>query len=77
MKLNILPLVALSLLSGCGHEAQSSALSAAREANEQIQLAMAEAGCSGQSEPNSLCDHLKAAQTSIDNTIYRMGNRDH
>lgn len=53
-------------------DAKESQLSAARAANEQIQLAIAESGCGGTQEPQGLCAHLKQAQVDVDNTIYRI-----
>jgi hypothetical protein len=53
-------------------DAKESHLAAARAANEQIQLAIAESGCSGTQGPQGLCAHLKQAQVDIDNTIYRI-----
>ncbi|HEU4671064.1 MAG TPA: hypothetical protein VFR91_10155 [Dyella sp.] len=72
MKMITISFVAMLLLSGCGQEKQPSALTAALDANEQIQLAEAEAGCGSQGEPQSLCSHLTAAQNSVDNAIYRI-----
>jgi hypothetical protein len=62
---------------GCNqHQAsdddKESQLSAARAANEQIQLAMAESKCGDSEEPQGLCTHLKQAQADVDNTIYRI-----
>lgn len=56
-------------------EAKEAQLSAARAANEQIQLAMAERKCGDQAELDSLCSHLKQAQIDVDNTIYRINGR--
>jgi len=72
----IVALVA-ALANGCSqHQASNddkeSQLSAARAANEQIQLAMAESKCGGSEGPQGLCTHLKQAQAEIDNTIYRI-----
>jgi hypothetical protein len=72
----IVALVA-ALAYGCSqHQApnddKESQLSAARAANEQIQLAMAESKCDGSEGPQGLCMHLKQAQAEIDNTIYRI-----
>jgi hypothetical protein len=53
-------------------DVKAAQLSAARDANEQIQLAMAESKCGSQVEPGSLCSRLKQAQIDIDNTIYRI-----
>ncbi|BDC45986.1 hypothetical protein [Paraburkholderia terrae] len=49
-------------------------LSAAGDANEQIQLAMAESKCGSQEEPGNLCSRLKQAQIDIDNTIYQIND---
>ncbi|SOE97613.1 hypothetical protein SAMN05414139_10758 [Burkholderia sp. D7] len=51
---------------------KESQLSAARSANEQIQLAIAESKCGNSDEPQNLCGHLKQAQVDVDNTIYRI-----
>ncbi|TAM51379.1 MAG: hypothetical protein EPN57_18380 [Paraburkholderia sp.] len=53
-------------------DSKAAQLSAARDANEQIQLAMAKGGCQDHVEPDSLCAHLKQAQIDVDNTIYRV-----
>jgi hypothetical protein len=53
-------------------DAKESQLSAARAANEQIQMAIAESKCGHLEEPQGLCTHLKQAQVDIDNTIYRI-----
>ena len=53
-------------------DAKEAQLSAARYANEQIQLAMAKSECGNHAETDSLCSHLKQAQTAVDNTIYRI-----
>lgn len=53
-------------------DAKEAQLSAARDANEQIQLAMAESGCGNHVEPGSLCSRLKQAQIDVDNAIYRI-----
>ena len=45
---------------------------AARAANDQIQLAIAESKCGDSEGPRRLCTHLKQAQAEIDNTIYRI-----
>lgn len=76
----IVALVA-ALAYGCGQQQASdddkeSPLSAARAANEQIQLAMLESKCGDSDEPQRLCAHLKQAQADVDNTIYRI-NGDH
>jgi hypothetical protein len=53
-------------------EDKQSRLSAARAANEQIQLAMQESKCGDPSERESLCTRLKQVQADVDNTIYRI-----
>jgi len=53
-------------------DAKASQLSAARAANEQIQMAIAESKCGDPGEPQGLCTHLKQAQADVDNTIYRI-----
>lgn len=59
------------------NDAKEAQLSAARDANEQIQLAMAESECGNQVAPDGLCARLKKAQIDVDNTIYRInGGRD-
>ncbi|MEM5406027.1 hypothetical protein [Paraburkholderia unamae] len=72
-------IVALSaaIASGCtqheaSDEAKASQLSAARAANEQIQMAIAESKCGDSGEPQDLCAHLKQARADVDNTIYRI-----
>ncbi|WP_080409144.1 hypothetical protein [Burkholderia ubonensis] len=66
-----------ALAYGCNqHQAsdddKESQLSAARAANEEIQLAMAESKCGDSEGPQGLCAHLKRAQADIDNTISRI-----
>lgn len=51
---------------------KGSQLSAARAANEEIQLAIAESECGGSEGLQGLCAHLKRAQAEIDNTISRI-----
>jgi hypothetical protein len=53
-------------------DAKAAQLSAARAANEQIQLAMAEIKCGDLAELDGLCTRLKQAQVDVDNTIYRI-----
>lgn len=53
-------------------DAKDAQLSAARDANEQIQLAMAKGECDNHAEQDSVCSRLKQAQADIDNTIYRI-----
>lgn len=53
-------------------DAKEAQLSAARDANEQIQLAMVKSECDIHAEADSLCSHLKQAQIDVDNTIYRI-----
>ncbi|ACB69118.1 hypothetical protein BamMC406_6716 (plasmid) [Burkholderia ambifaria MC40-6] len=72
-------IVALVVAGGYGcsqrkasDDAKESQLSAARAANEQIQLAIAESKCGDSGEQQGLCAHLKQAQADIDNTIYRI-----
>lgn len=72
-------IVALLAVIGYGcsqHQAsddvKESQLSAARAANEQIQMAIAESKCGDSGEQQGLCAHLKQAQADIDNTIYRI-----
>lgn len=67
----------VALAYGCNqHQAsddsKESPLAAARAANEEIQLAMAESKCGDSEGPQGLCSHLKQAQADIDNTISRM-----
>jgi hypothetical protein len=66
-----------ALAYGCSQhqasdDAKESQLSAARAANEQIQMAIAESKCGDPGETQGLCTHLKQAQADIDNTIYRI-----
>lgn len=66
-----------ALASGCSQrqaadDAVNSPLSAARAANEEIQMAIADSKCGDPREPDGLCMHLKRAQVDIDNTIYRI-----
>jgi len=72
-------IVALVVAGGYGcsqrkasDDAKESQLSAARAANEQIQLAIAESKCGDSGEQQGQCAHLKQAQADIDNTIYRI-----
>ena len=72
-------IVALVVVTACGcsqHQAsddsKESQLSAARAANEEIQMAIAESKCGDSGEPQGLCTHLKRAQADVDNTIYRI-----
>ncbi|WP_321846948.1 hypothetical protein [Paraburkholderia bannensis] len=72
----IVALVA-ALAYGCSQqqasdEAKESQLAAARSANEQIQMAIAESKCGDSEGPQGLCAHLKQAQADVDNTIYRI-----
>jgi hypothetical protein len=70
----IIALIA-GLAYGCsqqGDDAKDSQLSAARAANEEIQMAIAESKCGDSGQPKSLCTHLKQAQADVDNTIYRI-----
>lgn len=53
-------------------DAIESQLSAARAANEQIQLAIVESKCGNTPKPQGLCAHLKQAQVDVDNTIHRI-----
>ncbi|WP_061136730.1 hypothetical protein [Caballeronia fortuita] len=61
---------------GCSEHRPSdekeSLLSAARAANEQIQMVIAEVKCGDLEAPQGLCAHLKQAQADVDNTIYRI-----
>ncbi len=66
-----------ALAYGCSQHQTSnddkeSQLAAARAANDQIQLAIAESKCGDSEGPQRLCTHLKQAQAEIDNTIYRI-----
>ena len=72
-------IVALVVVTACGcnqHQAsddsKESQLSAARAANEQIQMATAESKCGDSEGPQGLCTRLKQAQVDVDNTIYRI-----
>lgn len=66
-----------ALAYGCSqpNDDEESQLSAARAANEQIQLAIAESKCGESEGPQRLCAHLKQAQAEIDNTISRISAR--
>lgn len=73
---HIVALVA-ALAYGCSkHQAsevdKESQLSAARAANEHIQLAIADAKCGNSDSHEDLCSHLKQAQVDVDNTISRI-----
>ncbi len=64
----------VALAYGCNqHQAsddsKESPLAAARAANEEIQLAMAESKCGDSEGPQGLCRHLKQAQADIDKEV--------
>ncbi|MDM8359058.1 hypothetical protein [Pandoraea communis] len=56
-------------------DTREAQLSAARAANEQLQLAMAERKCGDQAVLDNLCKRLKQAQIDVDNVIYRINGR--